>query len=65
MGNIKSILPLWLLNVGVITATSFGDALNLAEQILKIALILLTGFYTIKIGRKKLQEKREKETDLF
>lgn len=64
MEKVKGIMPLWMLNIGVITATSVGETLNFIEQILKIGLLLLTGYFTYKIGKKKLTEKKEKETDI-
>jgi hypothetical protein len=63
MEKIKSLFPLWLLNVGVVTATSMGETLNFIEQILKIGLLLLTTYFTYRIGKKKLAEKKEKDTD--
>ena len=65
MGNVKAFIPIWVLNIGIITATSIGETLNLVEQVLKIALILLTAYFTYKIGRKKLKERKEKETEIL
>lgn len=63
MEKIKSLFPLWLLNLGVITATSIGETLNFIEQVLKIGLLVLTIYFTYRIGKKKLTEKKGKDAD--
>jgi hypothetical protein len=64
MKELKSMVPVWWMNISVITVTSVTETLNLLEQVLKIMLILLTAYFTYRIGMKKLQEKKEKDNDV-
>ena len=64
MEKIKGMIPLWLFNIGVLTALSIGEVLNFIEQILKIFVLLLTAYFTYRIGKKKINEKKEKDTDI-
>ena len=64
MKELRSMVPVWWMNISVITVTSVTETLNLLEQVLKIMLILLTAYFTYRIGMKKLQEKKEKDNDV-
>jgi len=57
----KSIIPLWIPSGTVVVGTSIGESLNVAEQILKIILILVTMYFTVRIGKKKLRDKKDND----
>jgi len=57
----KSIIPLWIPSGTVVVGTSIGESLNVAEQILKIILILVTMYFTVRIGKKKLSSKKDND----
>ena len=63
MKELRSMVPVWWMNISVITVTSVTETLNLLEQVLKIMLILLTAYFTYRIGKKKLTEKKGKDAD--